>query len=242
MLNNTKNFWEKSWQNYLDEYLKKPPRAGVFLRQYFKNKVNTVLEIAGGSCRDSRYLANNGFDATGSDLDEKTINYLRTEKFPNDKLNYSVEDAFNLSFQDNFFDLVFHNGFFIYFDDNNQIIDMLKEQERVSKKYIVIFVHNKKNKKLIEIFKEKSKYDDLYKIRFFGKDEIVKIVKNSGIKYKKINILKFGGIFDAFYKKRLKKIIPNILYSVREQVIPKLYQFQKWENTERICCIIELDK
>lgn len=240
MFDNTTEFWSKAWIKHIEGYLNTTPRAGIFIKSYFTNS-KKILEIAGGSCRDSRYLANNSFDATGSDFDEKTLDYLQLHRFKNDILKYSKEDAFSMSFEANSFDLVFHNGFFIYFD-NEEIFTMIKEQERISKRFIVIFVHNKENKKLIEIFQEKSKYDDLYKIRFFDKDEIVKIVKNSGIKYKKINVLKFGGFFDAFYKKRVKKIIPNILYPFREWVIPKMYQVQKWENTERICCVIELDK
>ncbi len=119
---------------------------------------------------------------------------------------------------------------------------MLKEQERVSKRYIVIFIHNIENKKLIKTFEEKSKEDNLYKIRFFDKNEIIDIVKNSGIKYKSIKVVKFGGIFDRFYNRLLKRVIPNILYPFRKSLIPELYQFQKWEDTERICCVVELDK
>lgn len=242
MLDNTEKFWEESWLKHIETYLTATPRAGVFLQKYFNNKSKKILEIAGGSCSDSRYLANNRFLVTGSDFDEKTLNYLQKERFKDDILKYSKEDAFNLSFEDNSFDMVFHNGFFVLFDDNKSLNNMLFEQERVSKKYIVFFVHNKKNINQVEQFREKAKDDDLYKIRFFDNNEVVDIIKNSGIKYKKINILKFGGLFDVFYKKKLKKIIPNILYPFRNFLIPKLYQFQKWENTERVCCIIELDK
>ena len=240
-MNNEKKFWQNTWQKHLDEYLKSPPRVGIFIKNYFKD-VKSVLEIAGGSCRDSRYLAYNGYEATGSDFDEKTIKYLQKERFPNDKLKYSIEDAFRLSFKDNSFDLVFHNGFFICFNNNEDIFKMLKEQERVSRKYIVIFVHNVKNQKLKKIFKEKSKYDDLYNIRFFDKNEILQIVKDSKIKYKNIKILKFGGLVDIFYKKRIKKIVPNVMYPFSEFLVPKLCQLQKWEHTERICCVVELDK
>jgi len=240
MLENTEDFWSESWMNHIEDYLDATPRAGIFIKNYFKD-INSVLEVAGGSCRDSRYLANNGYKATGSDFDDKTLKYLKEVKFPNDKLNYSKENAFDLSFNDDKFDLIFHNGFFIYFDNNESLNTMLKEQERVAKKYIVIFVHNKENKKLVKQFKELSQNDDLYKIRFFDKDEIKEIVVESGIKYKEIKILKFGGFFDAFYKKRVKKL-PNVLYPFRKMIVPKLYQLQKWENVERICCIVELDK
>ncbi len=240
MFDNTKIFWEKSWTEHINGYLNSVPRAGIFIANYFKN-IDTILEIAGGSCRDSRYLANSGFSATGSDFDEQTLQYLQEERFPNDILNYSKEDAFDLTFPENSFDLVFHNGFFIYFK-NSDIDKMLKEQEKVARRYIVIFVHNVENKNLIKDFQEKSKNDALYKIRFFDKNEIINIIKDSNIKYRNINVMKFGGIFDRFYNKTLKRIIPNILYPFRKSLVPKLYQLQKWENTERICCVVELDK
>ncbi len=233
-------FWEKSWKKHIQDYLKAPPRAGIFIANYFKN-IKTVLEIAGGSCRDSRYLANIGYKATGSDFDEKTLNYLQNELFINDKLNYSKQDAFNLTFANDSFDLIFHNGFFIYFNDE-QIKQMLKEQARVAKKYIVFFVHNSKNKKLVKIFENKAKSDELYKVRFFNAAKTVDLIKNSSINYKNIKIKKFGGFYDLFYKKFLKGWIPNPVYPFRKLLIPKLYQLQKWENTERICCIVELEK
>lgn len=241
MLENTEEFWSESWIQHIESYLEATPRAGIFIDNYFKD-THSILEIAGGSCRDSRYLSHNGYVATGSDFDDKTLKYLQEVKFPNDKLNYSREDAFDLSFNNDKFDLIFHNGFFVLFDENSSLHTMLKEQERIAKKYIVIFVHNRKNKKLVKQFKELSNEDDLYKIRFFDKDEIVNIVKKSGINYKSIRVKKFGGILDVLYGKRLKKIIPNILYPVRKKIISKLYQLQKWENVERICCVVELDK
>ena len=240
MLENTKEFWSKSWKQHLEKYLNTTPRAGIFIKNYFRD-IKSILEIAGGSCRDSRYLAYNGYEVTGSDFDENTLNYLQKERFLNDKLKYSKEDAFSLSFKENSFDLIFHNGFFVLFNDED-ISQMLKEQERVSRKYIVIFVHNIENIKLANDFAKKSKEDDLYDIRFFSKDEIKNIVKDSGIKYKDIKILKFGGFVDAFYRKKLKKTIPNIIYPFSSFLIPKLYQLQRWEKTERICCIIRLDK
>jgi len=241
MLANREKFWEESWMKHLEEYLNAIPRAGIFLENYFEN-VSSILEIAGGSCRDSRYLANNGYKAIGSDFDEKTLQYLEEKRFPNDKLKYSKEDAFHLTFKEKTFDLIFHNGFFIYFH-NNDIYEMLKEQERVAKKYIIIFVQNKENKKLVEIFKNKSEEDDLYKIRFFEKDEIVTIIRKSGIKYKSIKVKKFGGVVDRFYNsKSIKKVFPNILYPFSKFLVPRLYQLQSWKNSERICCIVELDK
>lgn len=238
MQTDSNRFWSQAWVRHIEEYLKSVPRAGIFLRNYFA-KERTVLEVAGGSCRDSRYLAKKGFVATCSDFDAQTIKYLKEVRFPNDLLRYSVEDAFAFSYKKRSFDLVFHNGFFIYFDDA-QIMQMLQEQARVAKHYIIFFVHNGENRELIETFRKRAQSDKLFDIRFFSQDECIALVKSSGIEAKRIKIAKFGGFFDLFYKKRFKGVIPNPLYPLREYIVPRLYWLQRWENTERICCIVEL--
>ncbi len=234
-----KTFWAESWIQHIDRYLQSAPRTGFFIHRHFKN-IKTILEIAGGSCRDSGYLASH-YSVTATDFDEKTLRFLKQHRFSKNSLKYIVADAFDLCFQENSFDLVFHNGFFIYFNDED-ILKMLKEQARISKKYIVIFIHNGENEELIKKFREKAEKDKLFEIRFFNKNVIVDIVKNSGIKIKSYGIVKFGGFFDVFYKNKFKKIIPNILKPFGKYFVPYLYQLQNWEKTERICCIIELDK
>ena len=240
MLENNRKFWEKSWEKHITNYVNFFPRTGIFIKNYFKN-VKSILEIAGGSCRDCRYLARNGYKVVCTDF-EKNVIFLLKKTFPNDKVIYSIQDAFFLSFKDNSFDLVFHNGFFVYFRNNEDIYKLLREQERIAKRYIVFFVHNQKNNELLKLFTEKSKVDSLYDIRFFSIDELLEIIKSSKIKYKSIKFKKFGGIGDIGYKAKIKGILPNILYPLREIVVPKLYQFQSWKHTEKICCIIELDK
>ena len=71
---------------------------------------------------------------------------------------------------------------------------------------------------------------------------MIEIIKRSNIAVKKIEIKKFGGPADILNQKSIYRIIPNILYPLREKLIPKLYQYQRWEDTERIVCIIELLK
>jgi len=35
MLDNTKEFWEKSWIQHIDSYLNVTPRAGIFIKKLF---------------------------------------------------------------------------------------------------------------------------------------------------------------------------------------------------------------
>ena len=241
MLNNTKDFWLNSWKNHLDTYLKANPRTGIFIKVLLGDSINNALEIACGSGRDSRYLAKHGYEIVASDFEENTIDYLK-KNLTYSNLSYHVADAFDLPFEDDYFDLVFHNGFFIYFKENKDIFKLLREQERVSKRYILILVHNILNINMTDQFRSLSKSDKLYDIRFFEPTELTDIIKKSNIKYKNISILKFGGPYDCLYGKRLFRFIPNILYPIRNNIIPLLYKKQNWAQTERIACLVEISK
>jgi ubiquinone/menaquinone biosynthesis C-methylase UbiE len=238
-----KNFWENAWPRYIDAYLATTAsRAGIFIHSQLGSQITNVLEIAAGSSRDSLYLAMNGYQATASDFDAKTINYLKERIGSISGFELQTADAFELPFNDKHFDLVFHNGFFVLFNENEKLISLLKEQERVSRRYILIIVHNKLNEKLLKIFKKKSQSDDLYNIRFFSSHEILEIVQKSGINYKSIRVLKFGsigrlGIDYVAYNSPLNSVISK---SFSEKWVPKLYQLQSWNRTERVALVIEL--
>lgn len=232
--------WREKWQDLLHRYLGGKPNLGIFIDNYIKN-IDKCLEVACGSSIDSIYLASKGLAATASDFEDNLIKTLQ-QKIKIDNLVYIIADAFNLPFCKNSYDLVFHNGFFVLFQDDLDICKLLLEQERISRKYIIVVAHNKENTNYFNRFRQLAKSESLYDIRFFTPAELKNIVKKSGIKYKSIMLLKFGGISDVFYKTKFKKIIPNILYLFRNSIVPKLYQLQSWEKTVRIACLIELKK
>ncbi len=229
-------YWSEAWVRHIENYLNSPPRCGIWLRQYFKNESLSLLECAGGSCRDSRYLFDIGRKSIGSDFDKKTLEYVK-EKYIDSKFSLKVEDGFNLSFADKSIDIVFHNGFWVCYDDDLKIVDLLSEQVRVSRSYSVALLHNLKNSKLVEQFKELSSDDNLYKIRFFDFQQINMIINLSGINYKSIRFEKFGGPVDFLYQ--FEKKIPIISPIIR-WLVPRLYRFQPWSKVERIAVIIEL--
>lgn len=231
-------YWSDAWVRHLEAYLAAPPRSGIWLDYYFSDSELTFLECAGGSCRDSRYLFEKGRNSIGSDFDEKTLDYVR-KKFKNSKFPIKKEDAFVLSYDIDTFDIIFHNGFWICFDDNEKIITLLKEQVRVSKKYAVALVHNINNQELVARFKELSGKDDLYEVRFFDIDTLEIILKSSELKFKNIKFEKFGGPVDRLFG--LEKRIPFLKPLIR-WVVPRLYRFQPWNKVERIALVMELDK
>ena len=230
-------YWSEAWIKHIETYLAAPPRAGHWMRYMFP-KLHNVLEIAGGSCRDSRYLADSGYNALGTDFDQKTIEYLNN-RYPTSPLAMQREDAFSLSFADKSFNVSFSNGFWVCFSNDEEIYQLLHEQSRVTSRYLVALVHNAGNATLVASFDELAKSDPLYDIRFFSLDDLVDIVDKSGVKYQSIKFYKFGGYVDAIYRKTIKRL-PNMLSGYAQYIAPRLYQCQSWEKTERIACVIEL--
>jgi hypothetical protein len=233
------SYWQDAWTRHIETYLAAPPRCGHWLAANFSNKQLTFVEVAGGSCRDSRYLAHRGYTAVGTDFDERTLDYLR-KRFPDSPLPLQREDAFGFSFADKSFDVSFSNGFWVCFASDEQLYSLAREQERITRKYLIILVHNAENDALIELFREKAKSDSLYDVRFFYRDELREVIDTSGIRCKRMTFGKFGGPMDRLYSSRIKRL-PNPLRKVAHHVVPRLYRYQSWRSTERIACIIELE-
>ena len=227
--------WNRIWEEYIEKYLSTPPRVGVWIKNKFSSKKLSILEIAGGSCRDSMYLHLLGYNSVGSDLNYKVLSLIR-KKFSNITFKLIQTDAFNLSFKDNSFDIVFSNGLLIYFWNDEDIFNLLKEQMRVARRYVVSIVHNKENDELVKKFAKLKEKDPLYDIRFFTREELLDIANKLQIKGK-VLVEKFGGPADYLYL--FEKKIPA-LRSVVRWLVPKLYHFQPWTRVERIVLIIEL--
>lgn len=221
MPDNSKYFWQNNWEKHLNGYILVNPRTGIFIKYVFGDKIDTVLEIACRSSRDSIYLSKNNYKVVASDYEENTISLL-DKQYRSPDLTYKTADAFNLPFDGNCFDLTFHNGFFIYFKDE-YIVKLLVEQARVTKKFILILVHNKSNSKAVRRFETLAKDDPLYDIRFFGGQELLDLINRLGIGYRSVKFLKFGGPMDRLYNRSFLRYMPNIVYPFRESTVPGLY-------------------
>lgn len=220
--------------------MQNPPRCGYWLASKLRLRSKSVLEIAGGSCRDSRYLSSRrGIGrVVATDFEETTLLSLRN-RFPCSSLQLQTEDAFNLSFQSKSFDVSFHNGFFVLFDDDDTIRRLLHEQARVTRGHIAFLVHNIENQTLVNDFKERSCRDKLYDIRFFHRAGVERLVRESGIPIRSLQILKFGGESDRWLRRNIGRL-PNPLFPVAPHLVPYMYDSQPWEQTERIACLVAL--
>ena len=226
-------FWEDAWVRHIEQYLAAPPRAGLWLHWRFPLTRWTVLEIAGGSCRDSRYLAELGVRATGSDFDQKTLDYL-AQRFPASPLALRREDAAALSLPDHAVDLTVHNGFWVLFGDDARVAALLREQVRVTRHVLVALVHNADNPRQVAAFERKAKVDPLYDIRFFRRDELLPLVQAAGLRPWRTTIEKFGGPVDRLLA------LPGVLGRLARHAVPRLYRWLPWRHVERIALVLEL--
>jgi len=121
--------------NYLREFLKK-------ILKYWNG--GPILEIGTGTGYLSIYLSKNRIDVKAVDNDEDILEKCR---FSNNILEGSAEfiycDAFELSskFKDEEFDVVFHQGLFEHFSDED-ITRLLEEQFKIGK-YVLFSVPSK---------------------------------------------------------------------------------------------------
>ena len=237
--NDTQEFWESAWTRHIEQYLAAPPRTGYWLRRRLRLDEGNVLEIAGGSCRDSRYLALQGINATGSDFERRTLDYLEG-RFKDSPLKLRQADGFSLPFRDGEFLTTFHNGFWVLFPDAD-IVKLAREQARITRRYMVVLVHNRMNSRLVETFAAKALTDELYRIRFFTPGEVLDLVRASGIRAKSVRVEKFGGMPDLLFSDKLTRG-SAALSAVSGALAPRLYNLQPWSRAERVACVIELDK
>ncbi len=232
--------WSSLWRRHLDKYLAKPARTGFWIDAHFGRRADSFLELGCGSGRDSVYLAERGHHVVASDQDSVTLEELQ-RRFDETGVQFLPADAGALDFPDDGFDLVFHNGLWVLFEDDQFIQQMLREQVRVARRYAVIMVHNAENPVLRTQFRKMAEEDDLYDIRFFSRVDLERILSESGMTFKKVEYLKFGGRMDLLYQRKVvKRVVPNVVWPIRQSAVPHLYRLEPWSKIERVACVIHL--
>lgn len=141
------NMESKSNKNVWEEYWKGPehqPRVvhKELLSQIEKNLGSLtdkiILEVGGGMGGDSIELAKKGAKVVIVDFSDEALSLVRSEsKSENIYLETKKEDAENLSFPDETFDCVFHQGLLEHFESPQRLLD---EQYRVLKKGGIIVI------------------------------------------------------------------------------------------------------
>lgn len=231
--------WTLAWNDKLEEYLCGQPRAGLFIDRLLRSGFDSALEIACGSARDSLFLREIGKSIVASDSSETVISKLGHRFGGLKNISFRVEDAKSLSFPSRSFDVSFHNGFYVLFDDDSAIANMLREQHRVTKRHVIFLVHNAHNPRLTRLFERKSRSDALYDIRFFTEEDIETIVLESGVTFRRMRILRFGGPADRFLHARIRGL-PNPFRIPARRYLDRLYALTPLRAAERLVCHLEI--
>jgi len=225
-----KHNWDNKWNDIFDQY-QQDLRHSYYINALLNEKDKKVLEIGAGSFRDMANLNNLGVNCWGTDFSDTAVN-LAKRKFPSLESKIFCSDAFNMNMiTDKEFDVTFHNGLWVLFENDTDIYELIKEQVRITKRAIIATVHNAHNVDFVSYFEHLSKKDDLYKIRFFTIDEMnslfngichtVEIIPvGKGKKYYEDKMINEGN----FSRKVLKSFFDEV-------------KLNHLNNSERLLCI-----
>lgn len=167
--------WDKKWVDIFEHY-QNDIRHAHYMRAILEKDERSVLELAAGSFRDMAELRRHGVDCKGMDFSNESIT-LAKRQFPEIASEIYHASAFNMPFRDRQFDVTYHNGFWVLFPDD-QIKLLAEEQARITKKRMVVTVHNAHNRSFVKYFENKKKDDPLYDVRFFHKDEVIALMSD----------------------------------------------------------------
>jgi len=165
--------WNEKWVDIFDHY-QQDLRHAYYIHAILNPDEEKLLEIGAGSFRDMAELRRRGLNCEGMDFSEEAVHRAK-QKFSEFSNVIRQMSAFEFSYPDKSFDLSYHNGFWVLFDDE-QIKKLIAEQVRITKKRIVATVHNAHNQQFVEYFNSLKINDPLYDIRFFTMDKMIELM------------------------------------------------------------------
>ncbi|WP_225783652.1 class I SAM-dependent methyltransferase [Xenophilus sp. Marseille-Q4582] len=166
--------WDHKWADIFSHY-QQDLRHAYYIHAMLDAEENHVLELGAGSFRDMAELRRRGIDCEGMDFSPESVRLAR-KQFPEFSKAIHQMSAFEMSFDDKAFDVSYHNGFWVLFEDS-QIQTLAAEQARVTRHKLIATVHNAHNKQFLEYFDRLKVSDPLYDIRFFEMDEIFDLLR-----------------------------------------------------------------
>ncbi|MCV2364656.1 class I SAM-dependent methyltransferase [Paucibacter sp. DJ1R-11] len=166
----TQIHWDDTWPKIFDHY-QQDQRHAYYVNALLHDEDRRVLELGAGSFRDMALLNRLGVNCWGADYSSASVELARRQ-FPELAAQIFQGDAFQLDgMADAAFDVSFHNGLWVLFDDQD-IRRLAAEQARVSRRKIIATVHNAHNPDFIDYFARLGETDPLYRIRFFEAEEM----------------------------------------------------------------------
>jgi hypothetical protein len=164
--------WDVKWEELFDSY-QQDLRHAYYVNALL-NKEMSILEIAAGSFRDMAFLNSIGYDCHGCDFSKKSVS-LAKKYFPKLEDKIFELDALDINNFNKKYDVTYHNGFWVLFESDDILKKLFNIQKSITKKFMIITVHNGHNQNFKRYFMEKQKKDNLYAIRFFEIDEFLDI-------------------------------------------------------------------
>ncbi len=166
--------WDRKWVGIFDHY-QNDLRHAFYIHAMLESEEQHLLEIGAGSFRDMAELRRRGLNCEGMDFSLEAVVRAK-EYFPEFAGSIHHMSAFSMPFADGAFDLTYHNGFWVLFSDE-QIKGLAEEQARISKRRMIVTVHNAHNVRFVDYFDRKKVDDPLFDIRFFEKDEVIELMR-----------------------------------------------------------------
>ena len=222
--------WDGAWHQHFQEY------QGDFRHAYYiaairRRRERRVLELAAGSFRDMAALNRWGVCCEGVDFSGESVRKA-ADQFPTLRDRIKQMDARHLDYPDGAFDLTFHAGFWVYFDDA-QIAEMAAEQARVSRYRMTATVHNAQHRGFQEYLAELAQKDRFYRVRFFHPEEIIALLQPYCRRVIVLPAMTGRRLDRSIFRRHLGPTMFRAAY--------QLYgRFERLETSERLLCIGEV--
>ncbi|MCC5902970.1 MAG: class I SAM-dependent methyltransferase [Halomonas sp.] len=223
--------WDEKWKLVFKNY-QNDLRHGYYIKSIFTEKSLSILEIGAGSFRDTAFLNRAGYNCHGIDFSDESVS-LAKQEFPDLQDQFHKMNALKLNFPDKSFDISFSNGFIGLFDANT-IHALIKEQIRVTKKYIVLTVHNGHNKQFRNYFEKMKEKDPLFNITFFEKQDMKKIFNEHNLRLKVLPVGKQKKHWEDWLIKQ------NLSIPILMRACFKLPTSISLNRSERLLCIAKI--
>ena len=167
-----------------------------------KKKIKTILDLGCGPGFYCNVLEEMGYEVTGADYSETTIDLAR-KRYP--KIKFLVEDGYNMNLGDKSFDLVISIGALqcVY-----KYEDFLLEMTRVASKAIIIStIHRRKKVDNPQKLVEKQQKEDSWPTRDFHPDEIIDFLEARGFNARAIRKIGERSLGDYFFVVAERKVV-----------------------------------
>lgn len=128
-----KEHWNRYWERAenVQEVYSNEGRIASYIERFASVRDMRVLEVGAGSGRDGIRLAENGARVVSLDYSIPSLEMIRSQFAGETSVSICCGDAFSLPFEDETFDIVFHQGLLEHFRNAG---DLIAENGRVLKR------------------------------------------------------------------------------------------------------------